>query len=167
MFLKPVNNQRHHSTAWVLVLLWLWLLVGCAPAPAPKINLTTSDGVQMPLADFKGRWVLINYWAVWCKPCIEEVQELNAFAAAYPDVSVVGVNFDQPPIAELRRQMAQLDIRFLVVTSNLGQHFGYRRAPEVLPTTLLINPEGAGVKTLVGSQNFNQLEAALGQARGY
>jgi len=43
----------------------------------------------------KGRWVLINYWAEWCKPCLEEIPELNTFAEAHSEqVSVLGVNYD-------------------------------------------------------------------------
>ncbi|MFT4997247.1 MAG: thiol-disulfide isomerase/thioredoxin, partial [Flavobacteriales bacterium] len=47
-----------------------------------------------PLANAKGKWTYINYWATWCKPCIEEIPELNEFAAQNPYLVVLGVNFD-------------------------------------------------------------------------
>ena len=59
------------------------LLAACSPAGKPR-----GDGLQ--LDELRGQWVLINYWATWCKPCIQEIPELNALAQQYPGVTVLG-----------------------------------------------------------------------------
>ena len=68
------------------------------------VTLELLDGNVLQQKDWKGKWVYINYWAEWCKPCAEEIPELNKFAAATPSVLVLSVNFDKPAVADLLRQ---------------------------------------------------------------
>ena len=113
-----------------------------------------------PLEDAKGKWTYINYWATWCKPCIEEIPELNEFAAQNPYLMVLGVNFDGIEGEELAIAEEKLGIEFANLAQDPYQQFGYQR-PNVLPMTVVINPEGEVVKQLIGPQTFGSLMAAF------
>jgi thiol-disulfide isomerase/thioredoxin len=113
-----------------------------------------------PLEDAKGKWTYINYWATWCKPCIEEIPELNELAAQNPYLVVLGVNFDGIEGVELEAAEEKLGIKFANLAQDPHQKFGYER-PNVLPMTVVINPEGQVVKQLIGPQTFGSLMAAF------
>lgn len=133
---------------WLLSLVLL--LTACAPAAPPGNNL--------PLDELQGQWVVINYWAIWCKPCAEEIPELNA-VDELPGVTVLGVNFDGASGAELAQQLQQLGIRFPTLDADPAAQLGLAR-PSVLPTTLVLDPSGKLRETLVGPQTLQSLRLA-------
>lgn len=129
-------------------LLLVLTLSACAPAeePASKLQLTS----------LRGQWVFINYWATWCKPCIQEIPELNRLGEQYPDITVLGVNYDGVSGAELAQQVQELDIAFAILDEDPANQLGVAR-PVVLPTTLVLDPTGALSATLVGPQTLESL----------
>lgn len=132
------------------------LLVSCS-----KPEFVDSNGISGKFSDYHGRWMVINYWAVWCKPCIKEIPELNHFAKENEDkVVVLGVDYDQSTGLILQQSIDLLDIQFPVLTAEPAPTLGYAR-PQVLPTTLIFNPEGKLVKTLLGPQTEASLQAAI------
>ncbi len=114
------------------------------------------------LDDLRGQWVVINYWAPWCKPCIEEIPQLNALDAQYSQVTVLGVNYDGASGAELEQQRQTLGVAFASVVDPAAQ-LGISR-PVVLPTTLILDPQGQLVATLVGPQTLESLAKTTKQA---
>ena len=129
-------------------LLLVLTLSACAPAeePAGKLQLTA----------LRGQWVFINYWATWCKPCIQEIPELNRLGEQYPDITVLGVNYDGVSGAELAQQVQELDIAFAILDEDPANQLGVTR-PVVLPTTLVLDPTGTLSATLVGPQTLESL----------
>lgn len=139
---------------WLCALLCL-ALTACNPAD--KASTAGS-----PLQDAQGRWVLINYWADWCKPCAEEMPELNAFQKQYADrVKLVAVNYDGLRGAALQEQARHLQIAFTVLEDDPAAQLGYRR-PEVLPSTYVFGPDGKFRQVLQGEQTRDSLAAAIG-----
>jgi len=134
--------------SWLLSLVLL--LTACAPAAPP--------GNDLRLDELQGQWVVINYWAIWCKPCAEEIPELNALDEL-PGVTVLGVNFDGANGAELAQQLQQLAIRFPTLDADPAAQLGLAR-PSVLPTTLVLDPSGKLRETLVGPQTLQSLRLA-------
>lgn len=135
------------------------LLVACSE---PSVN-TGNTRDRLDLAAFEGRWVVVNYWAKWCKPCIKEIPELNALESTYPQVAVLGVNYDGAQGPELDQQLQDLGVAFPTILQDPSAMFGIR-LPSVLPTTLILNPSGELVHTLVGPQTLESLALATGQA---
>ena len=115
------------------------------------------------LEELRGQWVVINYWAAWCKPCIEEIPYLNTLDAQYPQVTVLGVNYDGAIGAELAEQRQQLNVAFASLEEDPAAQLGTPR-PVVLPTTLVLDPAGQLVETLVGPQTLASLAQATRQA---
>ncbi|GAA5523768.1 thiol-disulfide oxidoreductase ResA [Microbulbifer aestuariivivens] len=109
----------------------------------------------------EGKTLLINYWAEWCKPCRKEIPELNALAAEYDDVLVLGVNYDALPAAEIAAQARRLGIEFPVISDDPAGLW-QRPRPQVLPSTFVIGPDNRWRATLVGPQTVETLASALG-----
>tara|TARA_R110002110_G_scaffold415561_2_gene651006 strand:+ start:241270 stop:241734 length:465 start_codon:yes stop_codon:yes gene_type:complete len=146
--------KRKPATAAAAVLLML-SLAGCdAQPPASAVSI---------LKPLQGQWVVINYWAQWCKPCIKEIPELNALDAKFDNVTVLGVNYDGAAGLELQEQLETLNVAFVTLPEDPAYLFNIDR-PRVLPTTLIINPQGKLDATLVGPQTLASLVAATGQS---
>jgi len=141
-------------TGTLPALLLVAALAACAP-PGETPGTLQLDRLQ-------GRWVVINYWATWCRPCIREIPELNALAARYPEtITVLGVNYDGVQGDELAQQVSELGIAFEVLVEDPAGRLGVPR-PQVLPTTLVLDPAGRLVDTLVGPQTLDSLARATG-----
>jgi thiol-disulfide isomerase/thioredoxin len=112
----------------------------------------TQPGDELPGA---GQWRVINYWATWCAPCREEIPELNALDER-TELMVFAVNYDGQNGGALQSQAAEMGITFTLLEQDPGAALGVER-PRVLPTTLLVNPQGAVTDTLVGPQTQESL----------
>ena len=138
----------------LLYLILALVLVAC--------GTDSPDPQDSGLETLRGRWGVINYWAQWCKPCIKEIPELNELARRHPDVALVGVNYDGATGEELARQLEILGVAFPTLAEDPSAALGIPR-PSVLPTTLIINPEGELVQTLLGPQTLESLAQAIGK----
>jgi thiol-disulfide isomerase/thioredoxin len=107
---------------------------------------------QLPGA---GQWRVINYWAIWCTPCREEIPELNALDDR-TELMVFAVNYDGQTGEALQSQAAEMGITFTLLEQDPGAALGVKR-PRVLPTTLLVNPQGVVTDTLAGPQTQESL----------
>lgn len=139
----------------ILLMLGLSLLLAACGA---REEATT----QPTLESLRGQWLVVNYWAQWCKPCIEEIPELNALNDRYDEVTVLGVNYDGASGAELEQQLQTLNIKFFNLASDPSASLGVPR-PVVLPSTLIVNPNGELLTTLVGPQTLESLAQITGQ----
>jgi thiol-disulfide isomerase/thioredoxin len=132
------------------------LLAACgSDADSSAANIIAQPGLK----DLKGQWVLVNYWAQWCKHCIEEIPELNKLNESRKKLTVLGVNYEGASGEVLKEQETRLGVAFTTITDPSAE-LGIAR-PVVLPTTLLIDPAGRVVNQLVGPQTVESLEAAI------
>jgi thiol-disulfide isomerase/thioredoxin len=141
----------------ISALLLCGLLSGCG-----KADYQTHDGNSGRFADLHGRWILINYWASWCEPCIKEIPELNQFAKQHGDkAAVFAVNFDGVQGEQLREQVAKLQFAIPVLVTDPATTLGYDR-PQALPSTFVFGPDGKLKQVLQGEQTVASLSAAIG-----
>jgi peroxiredoxin len=132
---------------YFLILACL-LFAGCQGKP----DATDSNGKSIYLSDYRGKWMVVNYWATWCQPCLTELPALNTLHTAHADTLVVlAVNFDglSPPEIRNFAQAQHLTLPFL--SHFPVEKFGITEIAS-LPTTFLITPEGKLFKTLYGPQ---------------
>ena len=141
-----------------LVVLLMVIVAGCTAPESPSQNTVNA----LDKTAHEGRWVVINYWAEWCKPCIKEIPELNALDRKYKQVAVLGVNYDGKTGEQLQTQITALKIDFPTLLQEPSEVLGVQ-LPSVLPTTLILNPDGQLVATLVGPQTLESLALATGQ----
>nr|WP_166252638.1 TlpA disulfide reductase family protein [Marinobacter salicampi] len=126
------------------------LLVGC-----DKVELKVADDKSMEWDSLRGDWVLVNYWAEWCKPCLEEIPELNALDQS-DNITVLGVNFDGIEGQELVELGQKMDIEFTMLAEDPGPTFGWT-VPVALPATFIVDPQGELLEARFGPQTEEQL----------
>ena len=143
------------------VLLTVFLLASCTQSQETEINTLQGELEKKhpTWESLKGQWLVINYWAVWCKPCREEIPELNHIANL-PQVTMLGVNYDNTQGEVLKNQVEELRVQFTILLEDPSTKLGYPR-PSVLPTTIIINPEGKLHQTLIGPQTEVTITEAL------
>ena len=131
--------------------------------PAPEIQGPGLDGATVRLSDLRGRWVLVNFFATWCVPCVREHPELVRFADRQPaeEAQILGVVYDDDP-AEVRSFIATRGGSWPVVDdSGAKVDFGVRGVPE----SFLVSPGGIVVSHLVGGVTADGLTRLVAQAR--
>jgi thiol-disulfide isomerase/thioredoxin len=141
--------------AALCVFAALVALSGCS-----KIELERNEGSPLIWSELRGQWVLVNYWAEWCKPCLKEIPELNELSRN-PAITVLGVNYDGISGAELRQLGARMAIGFDLLNKDPGPQFGWQ-TPIALPATLVINPKGELQQVLFGEQTQASIRAVIG-----
>tara|TARA_B100001093_G_scaffold259608_1_gene248157 strand:- start:159 stop:602 length:444 start_codon:yes stop_codon:yes gene_type:complete len=139
------------------ILLAMVLLAGCQQ----EVSYPLHGGGAVTMENTDGRWLIINYWAVWCAPCRKEIPELNEFAETYADqIRLVGVNYDGVTGPELSAQMARLDVQFSTLLEDPRALWSLA-ATDVLPETLIIDEHGDLRHRLVGPQTLETLRQLL------
>jgi thiol-disulfide isomerase/thioredoxin len=128
--------------------------------PAPPVVGETLDGAELALADLDGGPVLVNFWASWCGPCIDEAPELRDLHDAYAaeGVHVVGVNVrDRATNAQrFERDFAIPYPSWQDPAAEIAAQFG-GIGPAALPTTIILDDEHRVAVRLFGSVTFTQL----------
>lgn len=127
-------------------------------APAPDFSYTLADGSTVRLSDLQGTPVVLNFWATWCLPCIEEMPELEgAFGAG--DLRVVAVNRNELPEA-IARFAPKVNVTFPLV-ANIDGAIPDRYAVTSLPTTYFIRRDGTIDSIKIGALTPSVLEERL------
>jgi thiol-disulfide isomerase/thioredoxin len=109
----------------------------------PELRLTDLDGKQWDLASLRGKVVVLNFWAAWCGPCVEELPVLNELAsgeATRGKVVVLGVNYKEGADA-IARFTQQHPFSYPVLRDKSGDAFK-QWTSGVMPTTVVIDQEG-------------------------
>lgn len=137
-----------------LYLMLILLLATPAAHSSRAVDFTLPDlqGTPHRLSDYRGQWVLVNYWATWCPPCREELPELEVFHSQSDGKAVVlGVNTEAIDHEELSSFVEQQFLSFPILVAGPrpkpAQRLGNLRG---LPTSFLITPDGRLAAKTVG-----------------
>lgn len=108
--------------------------------------------------DYKGKWVIVNYWATYCAPCVAELPALNTIAKRFKDKAVVlGLEAGETPLQDLKQFAAQRNISYPIAPTQDSTMFALGLIYGV-PTTFIVNPQGQIVETHMGAVSARQLQ---------
>ena len=127
--------------------LFCLFLVSCE-----KGDVEIFDSRPIFSSSLSGKWVLVNYWADWCPPCIKEIPEIVAFSKKYPEVEVFAFNFDRLEAEDLRPQIKKFGITYPSIITHPRSLWGIQ-TPKTLPATYFISPDGEIVFTSLKPQD--------------
>ena len=138
-------------------------LACCLAAPAAlAFEVTDTDGKRHRLADYRGKWVVVNFWATWCTPCIKEIPEIAEFqrANAPARAVVIGIALDVEDENRVRQFAKKVGHAYPLVLEDdsVEEHFGKVKA---LPTTMIFDPAGKKTWNHTGTVTRKSLEEVL------
>ena len=127
---------------------------------APSFTLEKIGGGNGRMEDYKGKVVLLNFWATWCGPCKREIPDLIMLQKQYAGqgLQIVGVAFDQKPLVEQYVAEAEINYEVLIGTDDVATAFG---GVPVIPKTFLIDRKGKIITTFEGMQEKKVLEQEI------
>ena len=146
----------------ILAITVMALNFQVAHSDETDLVLLDLNGKQVKVSDYRGKWVIVNYWATWCPPCAVEIPELNAFHNKHKsnDAVVVGVNIEQGELEYVKEFSQDFKITYPILQAldSASSPYGQVRA---LPTTFIIDRNGKLFKTIVGAVTMERLDKII------
>ena len=139
----------------IIQLFCLLILFACQ-----KNDIEVFNGSNTNLDKLEGNWIVINYWADWCAPCIKEIPELNEFANENKDIFVFTFNFDHLDQEDLAPIAKKFNIEVPSLVTHPRDIWGIQTPPAV-PATFFINPNGELSLSLFRPQTKDALNDVL------
>ncbi|MBN9123311.1 MAG: thioredoxin [Nitrosospira sp. 56-18] len=126
-------------------------------AQAQGFTFTDTSGKKLTLSAYKGKWVLINFWATWCPPCLKEIPDLVSLYESRRDVVVIGIAMDYRDPKTVMKFVKSLSISYPIVLGD--RRVAAQIGPvSMLPTTYLFDPHGQPAAYKVGLVSRADLE---------
>jgi peroxiredoxin len=150
-------------------LIWVTLvifLVSCDSQEGEQefklLNVDKASEDKIQLRDYRGSWILVNFWADWCKLCKDEVEELNQLhsQAGLLNLHILAISYDPVENKKLLEVIDNWGINYPVMATSPVPILPFS-LPESLPAHYLINPDGMITKKLLGKQSFKTLTSIL------
>ncbi|MEB1530932.1 TlpA disulfide reductase family protein [Xanthomonas campestris pv. campestris] len=134
--------------------------------PQPTLKMKAVDGSDYDLAAHRGKWVVVNFWATWCAPCLKEMPELSALHVMRDNIEVVGLAYEDIEPAEMQAFLKEHPVAYPVIIVDTYAPPADFATPRGLPMTYLIAPDGKLAKQFLGPVNAHDIEAAIAAAGG-
>ena len=128
----------------------------------PQLKVTTLDGQTFDLAAQRGHWVIVNFWATWCVPCIKEMPDISHFVATHKNVRAIGLAYQDNAVADIVAFLHKRPVVYPIAQVTLDKPLADFEEPRGLPTTWLIDPQGKVAAHIVGPVTTASLAKAIG-----
>ena len=132
----------------------------------PALHVRTIDGKAYDLGAHRGQWVVVNFWATWCGPCLKEMPELSALDAMREHVEVIGLAYEEIEPAQMQAFLQKHPVVYPVAILDVYDPPKDFATPRGLPTTYLIAPDGKVAKHFLGPVTANEIDTAIANAGG-
>ena len=157
-----IFEKQMKRIVFILILLVFSQLALADAGMKTGFVLKDMNGLKHQLSHYKGKWVLVNYWATWCPPCLEEVPDLVNLYDHHKqkDLMVLGVVFDYKDVKEVKGYVDDMLMSYPIVLGDdsVTEQIG---AAEVLPTTFIYNPQGVLVQIKRGIVTREYIEKII------
>ena len=179
MSAKTARPKKSRSYGWIIwpligvgaIILMLQMqqpgssanaasVVTTSGATAPAFTLTDINGANVSLSDFKGKVVILDFWATWCPPCKREIPDFIKLQSEYGSrgLQVVGIALDQPGKVRAFAQINGMNYPVLLGTDQIAALYG---GIEGIPTTFVVDKKGDIVNRFVGFTPKEDFEAEI------
>ncbi|MGA9527088.1 MAG: TlpA disulfide reductase family protein [Terriglobales bacterium] len=138
---------------------------GNSSKQAPDFSLTDISGHPLKLSDYRGKPVILDFWATWCEPCKQEIPHLIELQSKYPQrVQVIGISMDdeEKPVQAFQQQY-KMNYPVAVGSAKLADQYGGVLG---LPITFVIDANGRIIARHIGATNFADIEDEIKKLLG-
>jgi len=133
-----------------------------APKPdSPSLIVDTFGGGKFDLAQHRGKWVVVNFWATWCTPCLKEIPDLDAFDKSRADVDTVGLAYEEIERDDMIAFLKEHPISYPIAVLDVYNPPPDFDTPKGLPMTYLIAPDGKVAEKFLGPISSDELVKAM------
>lgn len=135
----------------------------------PALALQTLDDGSFDLADMRGGWVVVNFWATWCAPCLKEIPDLSQLHDGREDLTVIGLAYEDIAPQDMRDFLQRVPASYpiAIIDPYADAPAGDFETPRGLPMTYLIAPDGTVAKRFLGPVTSQEINQAIdGHAAG-
>jgi peroxiredoxin/YHS domain-containing protein len=131
------------------------------PRTAPELKLKTLDGSAATLADYRGKVVLVDWWATWCKPCIAAMPDVEKLHVKYAPKGfmALGVSIDEDGIRKVKPFLDKRKFTYPIVLDAAGQWKSW--SIRAIPAMFLVDKDGRIVRQWTGKVDRNEIEKAV------
>jgi thiol-disulfide isomerase/thioredoxin len=126
-----------------------------APVAVPEAVLLDAEDAEHSLADYRGKWVVLNFWATWCAPCRHEMPSLDRLQTAMPEIAVVPVATGRNAVEGIKRFFEEAGVKNLPILRDPQSELARAMHVMGLPVTVILNPEGQEVARLIGDAEWD------------
>lgn len=138
-----------------------------APKPEiPALDVATIDGGRFDLAEHRDKWVVVNFWATWCSPCLKEMPELSALDAMREHVVTVGLAYEEISPEDMQAFLKEHPVVYPIAIIDVYSPPADFETPRGLPMTYLIAPDGKVARQFLGPVTAREIETAIANGGG-
>ena len=135
-------------------------------AELPTLKVQTLEGAAYDLASHRGKWVVVNFWATWCAPCLKEMPDLSELDKANDHIEVIGLAYEEIEADELKAFLAKRPVVYPIAILDVYNPPADFATPRGLPLTYLIAPDGRVAKQFLGPVTGKEIEAVIAETDG-
>jgi len=132
----------------------------------PTLRLATLDHGDYDLADHRGKWVVVNFWATWCAPCLKEMPELSALDVMHEHIEVIGLAYEDIDPADMRAFLEAHPVAYPIAMVDVYDPPADFETPRGLPMTYVLAPDGKVAERFMGPVTAADIERIIQDAGG-